>query len=186
MPSGVYEHKRGYRLSSERIEKLRKANTGYIHTNEARERMSVAKTGKSWGKHSEETKIKIGLANSLALKGKKRPWRSGKNNPMWRGGITSKNEVFRKSMEYRLWRESVFIRDDYTCQICNNRGGEIHADHIKPFAYYPELRLSIDNGRTLCVACHRNTETYSNRFKKLEQYKLIKPKYYYEDTQLEI
>ena len=75
-------------------------------------------------------------------------------------GITAENEKVRKSTPYKQWRTAVFERDDYTCQFCNERGGELHADHIKPFALFPELRLDIDNGRTLCADCHRTTDTY--------------------------
>ena len=60
--------------------------------------------------------------------------------------------------EAKKWRKAVFERDSYTCQFCKIRGRYIEADHIKPFAYFPELRFSIDNGRTLCRACHNKTK----------------------------
>ena len=42
----------------------------------------------------------------------------------------------------------------------------MNADHIKPWAYYPELRYDINNGRTLCVEHHRLT--YKDVFKHRE------------------
>jgi 5-methylcytosine-specific restriction endonuclease McrA len=77
-----------------------------------------------------------------------------------RGRRTPEFGRIRKSLEYRFWRESVFKRDKYTCIWCNQIGGRLNADHIKPFAYYPELRFAIDNGRTLCENCHRKTDTF--------------------------
>lgn len=88
---------------------------------------------------------------------------SGKNANNWQGGVTPENERLRKTIDYALWRTAVFLRDDYTCQMCHTRGGSLHADHIKPFAFFPELRLAIDNGRTLCESCHKKTDTYGGR-----------------------
>ena len=85
----------------------------------------------------------------------------GEKNNRWRGGITSENMKIRQSKEYKDWRTAVFKRDCYTCQDCGEKGYRLNADHIKPFAYFPELRLVLENGRTLCVECHRKTPTYS-------------------------
>lgn len=95
---------------------------------------------------------------------------SGSAHPFWKGGVTPINHKIRRSSEYRLWRESVFKRDNWTCVWCGTQSGKgkiviLHADHIKPFAYYPELRFAIDNGRTLCKECHRKTDTYGERAK---------------------
>jgi len=78
----------------------------------------------------------------------------GENVHLWKGGVTPINRAIRTSKEYKEWRKNVFERDNYTCQRCNKRGLEIHADHIKPFSIYIELRFEIDNGRTLCKKCH--------------------------------
>lgn len=93
---------------------------------------------------------------------------AGPNNPSWKGGITPRNTRIRHSQEYKAWRKAVFERDDYICQECGARSAPgmkvvLNADHIKPFAHYPELRFSLENGRTLCVECHKKTPTYGNR-----------------------
>lgn len=130
--------KNGWHKDIERTKRLMSENNAY------------ARTGI---KELEETRIK----KSLALKGER--------NPNWQGGKEPINNRVRKSLEYQLWRKKVLERDNFTCQNpkCKKRGGKLHADHIKPFALYPELRFVLENGRTLCIPCHHKTETYGYR-----------------------
>ena len=79
---------------------------------------------------------------------------------LWQGGITNRNKLLRNRKEQKDWRKAIFERDNFTCQACGVRGVELHADHIKPFALFPELRLDLNNGRTLCVPCHKKTPTF--------------------------
>lgn len=72
---------------------------------------------------------------------------------------------------YRQWRNAVYERDDFTCTNCGVRGGSIQADHVSPIAVSPELAFSLSNGRTLCVACHKKTDSYGHRVKSLPGYK---------------
>lgn len=135
-----------------------------LHSEETKRKISEKLKGNQFwlGKHhTEETRRKM----SLAQKGNK--------GNGWRGGITSEYRNIRHSVEYKLWRESVFKRDNYTCIWCGQVRGNINADHIKPFILYPELRFAIDNGRTLCVSCHKKTDTYGNKLKHelLKKYK---------------
>ena len=97
----------------------------------------------------------------------------GEKSPLWRGGVSPLNRKIRYSLEYRLWRDAVFKRDDYTCIWCgDNKGGNLNADHIKRFSEFPELRFAIDNGRTLCVGCHRKTDNWGSRGLKGRKYKI--------------
>jgi len=82
--------------------------------------------------------------------------RAKQENPNWRGGVTSDRKAAMETFEYKNWRMLVFSRDDYTCQMCSKRGGNLEADHIKPWAYFPKLRYNVDNGRTLCRLCHHS------------------------------
>lgn len=79
------------------------------------------------------------------------------NNPNWKGGITKNRLTEMSRKPYKMWRKGVFERDNFTCQICGKRGGTLNADHIKSWAFYPELRYDPNNGRTLCLKCHRTT-----------------------------
>jgi len=81
--------------------------------------------------------------------------RSGANHWNWKGGITPKNQRERNSKKARIWRETVFCRDDFTCARCGSRGGKLNAHHIKAWAKFPELRFDPQNGVTLCEDCHR-------------------------------
>lgn len=83
---------------------------------------------------------------------------SGEKQHNWKGGITEENHRIRTSTEYLTWRLKVLQRDYFKCINCgyrskgkNNR--DVVVDHIKPFSLYPELRLEVSNGRTLCRKC---------------------------------
>lgn len=90
--------------------------------------------------------------------------RKGKDSNLWKGGVTPINRYLRTTTEYKLWRKAVFARDNYQCIWGGKEhGNKIEADHILPFADYPELRFAIDNGRTLCVDCHKKTKTYGRK-----------------------
>lgn len=88
---------------------------------------------------------------------------SGENHWNWQGGKTKENKRRRNLAEYKQWRNQIFERDNYTCVFCKSRGVYIEADHIKPWSLFPELRLDLSNGRTLCKPCHSQTETYMGR-----------------------
>lgn len=129
---------------------------------ETKDKLSKSKKGKP---KSEDTKRKI----SESLKGKPTLHNRGEKSNLWKGGLSTTNQLIRQSTEYKLWRTAVYERDGYTCIWCKQRGGKLNADHIKPFCDYPELRFAIDNGRTLCIPCHRTTDTYGGKSKKQKE-----------------
>lgn len=71
------------------------------------------------------------------------------------GKFSERPEDRRNSPKYQRWRDSVFSRDKYTCQSCGQVGGELNAHHILPYKTHKKLRLDINNGKTLCVHCHK-------------------------------
>lgn len=81
-------------------------------------------------------------------------------NPGRKPRTYAKTRGLHGSAEDREWRVAVFERDNYTCVLCNQVGGRLQADHIKPYADHPKLRHVLTNGRTLCVPCHQATPTY--------------------------
>lgn len=160
-------------LTKETDERVRRGAIGKIGmkvSEETKKKMSLIRKGK---KFSEEHKNKIAEARigiepwNKGLRG----YNAGEKHSNWKGGISSVNNKIRNSIEYSLWRKSVFQRDNYTCIWCGSHGkGNLQADHIKPFAHYPELRFAIDNGRTLCIDCHKTTDTFGGNGKIKTRY----------------
>lgn len=106
---------------------------------------------------------------SMKLKGRK-VWNTGM-------GVGSPlGTAIRRCDKYKVWRTAVFVRDGYKCAMCGSKG-RLQADHIKPFALIcKEHKIrsvkqaekcnelwNIENGRTLCVSCHKMTDTYSGK-----------------------
>lgn len=111
-------------------------------------------------KRSDATRQKI--SRTRVLLGSAR----GHNNPNWHGGHAGNARAARlcdmATTRYKDWRKAVYTRDNYTCQFCGAHNGNgvaviLHADHIKPYAAFPELRYDVANGRTLCRKCHGTT-----------------------------
>ena len=177
---GFVSHRLGKKSSKETRRKISEAQRGRKHSEETKRKRSVANKGQiPWIKgkhHTKETKEKISINSKGRVASKETRKKLSKANKgskcnFWKGGITPINLRIRSSIEYRLWREAVFERDKYTCIWCGAKSGNgkaivLNADHIKPFALFPELRFAIDNGRTLCENCHRKTNTYGGNSKK--------------------
>lgn len=70
------------------------------------------------------------------------------------GFSTTEQHMARNNTYYKEWIRKVFERDDYTCQCCGKRGGNLNAHHLYNFSEYPNLRYDISNGITFCRECH--------------------------------
>lgn len=168
---------KGRKLSEEHKRKLSESHKGQIPWNINKKGIRLNPKTEFKKGHTPWNKGLIGMRSYMNIKGleKGRGLFKGRHNLSiskekhwnWQGGKTTQTISIRGSLEYKLWRQKVFERDDYTCQMCKKRGnGVLHADHIKPFAYFPELRFKLSNGQTLCEFCHKSTDTYGERAKK--------------------
>lgn len=99
---------------------------------------------KAWNKGismSDETKKKLSASlQNIRLE----DWSGFKSTEDRLERIKFRNEV----------QKLIFERDNYTCQICGQVGGNLQVDHIQSWADYVELRFDMDNCRTLCMECH--------------------------------
>lgn len=156
-------------MSAETRKKIGEANApklkGRIYSLEHRRRISEGRR-KWWAAHPE---VKILFSEN----------RKGDKGQNWQGGKTSAALMDRRGIKYREWRSAVFTRDNFSCVECGMAGGwnkelgkriVLNADHIKLYSQYPELRYEIDNGRTLCLDCHRKTPSWGGTTKFKKQY----------------
>lgn len=101
---------------------------------------------------------------------------SGANNKNWRGGRSSLNKLVRQLGEYSEWRLLCLKRDEFLCTNCGTHKN-LEVDHIKQMALILkenavessldavlcEELWDVNNGRTLCVSCHRATESHGRK-----------------------
>jgi len=105
-------------------------------------------------------------------------WHTAENHHNWKGGIASLRSIVHTMLK-AVWIDPILRRDNYTCQFCQNRGGDMHVHHVFPYSHIrdqilkenPELSLKTFKGKkrialkiveahrlsygiTLCVSCH--------------------------------
>ena len=96
----------------------------------------------------------------------------GELSPQYNPNLTDEERIANRDyMEYAEWRNKVFERDNYTCQRCGQRQGDINAHHLNSFHWDKEHRTDINNGITLCTSCHKLFhKEYGSRNNTKEQY----------------
>ena len=104
-------------------------------------------------RHSEETKKKMSMTHQGITDEKE-----------WKGFNASLDKLEREKFR-GIMQKQILERDNYTCQLCGIRGGDLQVDHIQSWAEYVELRFSMDNCRTLCASCHYEI-TFDRRMPK--------------------
>lgn len=105
----------------------------------------------------------------------------GEKSHFWKGGVAVKNDrlntSIRNSFEYRQWRSDILTRDEFQCQRCGIKSIRFDIHHIKPLskilsennicsietAKACDELWNINNGITLCVHCHKLTDSYGGK-----------------------
>lgn len=154
--SCYYKSQKGLKQSVESVRKRAESNTGrktghYINCSFCKKEKYV--------ETNVFKKRKYLFCNPKCFKN----WSKSPLNPSFLGEKIKENKRIRSSFALKKWARKVKERDKYTCVMCKGKPKNtkhVHADHIKPFCLFPKLRFDINNGRTLCIDCHKKTETW--------------------------
>ena len=148
----------------------------FVRRQETKDRMRLSHMGVKRGKHKPETIVKIKEARkyqkmvcneetkkkiSASLKLKADYFRNlykGEKSYLWKGGISKEPYSFDFDNELKML---IRTRDDFRCQICFNRGIDVH--HID----YNKKNSDPNNLITLCRSCHMKTGFNRDEWKSL-------------------
>jgi hypothetical protein len=82
----------------------------------------------------------------------------GENNPKWQGGRSAEYKRNKTDKAWKERRRHVYERDNFTCQTCGKKDGNLHGHLIIPW------RISFDDSLTnlisLCPSCHTTIEAF--------------------------
>lgn len=120
-------------------------------------------------------------------KGKRFTQITGEKHFAWKGGKSTLNVKIRNLPETKNWRQEIFKRDNFTCVLCGHKSSDRKPNYVPLNAdHYPKTFASIidnyeiksveeavsctelwdlNNGRTLCLNCHRKTDTWGRNRK---------------------
>lgn len=124
--------------------------------------------------------IPINLVHTEEFKKRLSESKKGDKNYNWKGGVVSLKDIIFHSKKYSEWRIKVFQRDNFSCTNCEGQG-PIQAHHIIPKsviffeeniqtqeqAMECERLWDLDNGITLCESCHKMTDTWGAKSRRL-------------------
>jgi hypothetical protein len=99
------------------------------------------------------TRKRLGLKPTRECIAKGKANQVGPKHPRWNPN-KSTDAIDRLLFETYV-RPLIRQRDNFTCAVCDARGGKLHVHHVKPFSVCAELRFSFVNCLTLCVECHK-------------------------------
>lgn len=157
---------KGRKHSQETVQKIKNKRAKQLFSEAAKQKMSNSHKGVAL---SEYHRNRIGDGHR------------GNKNSTWKGGVTKINQLLRHCKKYKIWREEVFKRDNFSCIGCGEIKNKLFPDHIIPLYKIIEkvkfskgiknlyrnclidpLFVDVSNGRTLCFKCHRKTDTWGN------------------------
>lgn len=151
---------------------------------------ALGNKSRSGRKNLPETNAKISAAHkgrkhSEEFREMRRKLTAGIPRPERRVPYRDIRQQIRQCMGSKEWKQAVLKRDNYTCVQCGCKKN-LHVDHFPiPFfailnkliveqgienlydkAIKYDLLFDMNNGRTLCVDCHKQTETWGFHGKK--------------------
>lgn len=81
---------------------------------------------------------------------------SGENNPAWNPNKTEEERIVGRDYdEYNYFVKDVLARDNYTCQRCGQKNGDLTVHHLDGYNWCIDKRTEVTNGITLCNNCHK-------------------------------
>ena len=136
-------------------------------------RVGLKPPRRAWD-NPNSSKTRFGLGQKSFFKKGLVPWNKGVDF----GGVERLSKRISWLSLYREWKKKIKKRDGHRCILCRS-SRELNVDHFpKPLVQLihetgiqkpQEAKLHVEfwdtnNGRTLCLRCHKKTETYGKNY----------------------